>query len=370
MINLKLAELRKQNNLTQQELGNILSVSYQTISKWENGQVSPDINMLPKISAYFGVSVDALLGLVPLEQEYNPSDADTIKYWSKRLSYLKSSRIFMWNENYFQFLIHYVWKIDRPIEVLDCGCGYGALGLLMLPLLPQGSKYTGVDFTKDMIDEAKSIFEGTKFDVTFLEKDTLDVKSDKKYDLVISQALLRHVNHGFLYLKKMVELTKRDGLVISIECNREFESCGLYIEGMDYSSLCMNDILKKLWVTELKKQNRDYSIAMKIPHYMKKLGLYDINCRLNDKVNVLHMDDRSHKKILDSIIKGSHWTEEKNDQEIADSIKYLMNHGMSKLEAEQYCYKQNEITRFIKEHQTNLSMTKMLGQMITYGWKR
>ncbi|MBA4688832.1 MAG: helix-turn-helix transcriptional regulator [Candidatus Galacturonibacter soehngenii] len=95
MINLKLAELRKQNHLTQQELGNILSVSYQTISKWENGQVSPDINMLPKISAYFGVSVDALLGLVPLEQEYNPSDADTTKYWSKRLSYLKSSRIFM-----------------------------------------------------------------------------------------------------------------------------------------------------------------------------------------------------------------------------------------------------------------------------------
>ncbi|MBA4688831.1 MAG: class I SAM-dependent methyltransferase [Candidatus Galacturonibacter soehngenii] len=254
--------------------------------------------------------------------------------------------------------------------MLDCGCGYGALGLLMLPLLPQGSKYTGVDFTKDMIDEGKSIFEGTKFDVTFLEEDILDVKADKKYDLVISQALLRHVNHGFLYLKKMIELTKRDGLVICIECNREFESCGLYIDGMDYSSLCMNDILKKLWVTELKKQNRDYSIAMKIPHYMKKLGLYDIDCRLNDKVNVLHIDDRSHTKILESIIKEAHWTEEKNDQEIADSIKYLMNHGMSKLEAEQYCYKQNEITRFIKEHQSNLSMTKTLGQMITYGWKR
>lgn len=37
MINLRIAELRKRNHLTQQELGDILSVSYQTISKWENG---------------------------------------------------------------------------------------------------------------------------------------------------------------------------------------------------------------------------------------------------------------------------------------------------------------------------------------------
>ena len=35
MINFKLVELRKRNNLTQQELGDILNVSYQTISKWE-----------------------------------------------------------------------------------------------------------------------------------------------------------------------------------------------------------------------------------------------------------------------------------------------------------------------------------------------
>lgn len=52
MINFKLAQLRKQNNLTQQELGDILNVSYQTISKWENGVVYPDISMLPRISSF------------------------------------------------------------------------------------------------------------------------------------------------------------------------------------------------------------------------------------------------------------------------------------------------------------------------------
>lgn len=58
-MNFKLAELRKKYGITQQELGEVLSVSYQTISKWD---CYPDISMLPKISKYFCVSVDALLG--------------------------------------------------------------------------------------------------------------------------------------------------------------------------------------------------------------------------------------------------------------------------------------------------------------------
>ena len=37
MIDLKIAELRKRNGMTQQELGDILSVSDKTVSKWENG---------------------------------------------------------------------------------------------------------------------------------------------------------------------------------------------------------------------------------------------------------------------------------------------------------------------------------------------
>lgn len=44
-MNFKLAELRKKQGMTQQELGDILCVSYQTISKWENGVVYPDIEI-------------------------------------------------------------------------------------------------------------------------------------------------------------------------------------------------------------------------------------------------------------------------------------------------------------------------------------
>ncbi len=58
--------------------------------------------------------------------------------------------------------------------------------------------------------------------------------------------MVRHVDNGEVFLRKMNDLTKENGLVASFECNREFEADGLYIDGMDYSALCCHDGLKKL----------------------------------------------------------------------------------------------------------------------------
>lgn len=44
-INLKIAELRKARGMTQQELGDILSVSFQTVSKWENNVTMPGYHL-------------------------------------------------------------------------------------------------------------------------------------------------------------------------------------------------------------------------------------------------------------------------------------------------------------------------------------
>ena len=53
---------RKRLGLTQEQLAESLGVTAQAVSKWENDQSCPDINMLPKLSQLFGVSVDSLLG--------------------------------------------------------------------------------------------------------------------------------------------------------------------------------------------------------------------------------------------------------------------------------------------------------------------
>ena len=54
--------MRKQRNLTQEQIAEALSVSCQAISKWETNSSCPDISLLPIIADYFGVSVDFLIG--------------------------------------------------------------------------------------------------------------------------------------------------------------------------------------------------------------------------------------------------------------------------------------------------------------------
>lgn len=59
--NEKLQELRKQKNLTQEELAERLFVSRTAVSKWELGKGYPNIDTLKAISEFFNVTVDELL---------------------------------------------------------------------------------------------------------------------------------------------------------------------------------------------------------------------------------------------------------------------------------------------------------------------
>ncbi|MBR1772650.1 MAG: helix-turn-helix transcriptional regulator [Eubacterium sp.] len=68
--NNKLYELRKQKGFSQEELANRLNVSRQTISKWEVGESTPDMENLVAISELFEISLDELvLDIVPEEAD-------------------------------------------------------------------------------------------------------------------------------------------------------------------------------------------------------------------------------------------------------------------------------------------------------------
>lgn len=62
-------------------------------------------------------------------------------YWDNQIEYLRNTRGLYYNDDYLKFLVESVWKINKPVNIVDYGCGFGYLGLKLLPLLPDGWIY-------------------------------------------------------------------------------------------------------------------------------------------------------------------------------------------------------------------------------------
>lgn len=58
--------LRRKKGVTQEVLAEFIGVTKTSVSKWETGTTMPDIQMLPLLASYFEVSVDELIGYVPM----------------------------------------------------------------------------------------------------------------------------------------------------------------------------------------------------------------------------------------------------------------------------------------------------------------
>lgn len=57
----KIAAMRQENGLTQQQLAAMMNVSHQAVSKWESGQTLPDIQTLLELTRFFGLTVEQLI---------------------------------------------------------------------------------------------------------------------------------------------------------------------------------------------------------------------------------------------------------------------------------------------------------------------
>lgn len=82
--------LRHEKGITQETLADFLSVSFQSVSRWERGESYPDITLLPTIAGFFGVSIDELMGmneardeaeLTELLEEYDGLRWDVERKW-------------------------------------------------------------------------------------------------------------------------------------------------------------------------------------------------------------------------------------------------------------------------------------------------
>lgn len=78
----KIRTLRKQKNISQEVLAQYLGISFQAVSKWENGTALPDVAVIPAIASFFGVSTDELFDFNRFEFEKRIEQIvlDSVKY--------------------------------------------------------------------------------------------------------------------------------------------------------------------------------------------------------------------------------------------------------------------------------------------------
>lgn len=173
-----IAARRKALGLTQQQMADILHISFQAISKWENGTSLPDVGMLTSIAQVLRTSVDTLLGFHPAPAtEYEQRYQDEDYYWGiqpNRLCYEILQRR----------------PPVRPLRVLDIGCGEGKDAVF---LARNGYMVSAFDIAEAGLKKARSLAEFHGACVDFFRADLLNFQPEGLYDIVFSSGVFQYL---------------------------------------------------------------------------------------------------------------------------------------------------------------------------------
>ncbi len=211
--------------------------------------------------------------------------------WKDMLVY---QRKFLWFEDTLDKLA--VWLGFKPgMTVIDVGCGLGNLGYTYWPYFGEGGRYLGIDMSPELIrDATQASVDWAKNGIaSFIVGDAYKLPFPDDYaDRTMCQTLLMHLEKPELALAEMIRVTKPGGLVVCAEP----DNLSSMLEHQ-YSSLPELDLEEELLCHKsaiignrgrIKLGRGDNSIGRKIPMMMSRLGLVEIDARLNDRV--FHME--------------------------------------------------------------------------------
>lgn len=287
--------------------------------------------------------------------------------WNTAVEYLEKSRKTWWNKDYMEFLIEKVWKITEPVSIVDFGCGIGFLGELLLPLLPHGSIYTGIDIADELIEQAENRFQDTHYETYFIHSDLCEYIQNKKYDIAICQTVLQHIPSPINILKKMKDSVKPNGMVICIELSRDVSGASLYIDSLDYSKMNLLGIEQKLRRNDLDRIGKDFEISLKLPVYMEKIALKNINTRVNDYMQYITPSNPEYKRDLQAFMAGS-FSKRMTTNEKGEFTDSLVKRGLTLEEAEQEFDNRKKIIDYLQDNQENIRAVWSNCMFITYGY--
>lgn len=285
--------------------------------------------------------------------------------WNSKLAYLKNTRDLYYNDDYVSFLVNIVWKITKPVHIVDYGCGYGYgyLGLVLMPLLPKRSKYTGIDSGETLLSEARELFRLLPYETEFLEGDATEIELKDTYDIAICHAFLLHTSSPKMMLQKMMHSVKRNGKIICFEPHWISNMSSYSLNGENQSEIIRLGALQKLFESDMQRSGKDGNIGMKIPMFLSELGVKNIECRVSDKVNFLdsNMHHNGKEKLYHSLKEEGIAGDPGDKQQFIDRLMtrgLIYDDALAQYEAE---------LRFFKAFQMHSSLVYAPNMKITFG---
>ena len=209
----RIFESRKALKLTQEELARKLSITPQSVSRWENGQSRPDIDMLPKLAAFFGTTIDSLFGY----------HAENLKIAAYEKNF-KADKIFQTGtiEKPVREVLGLLPPV-KPLSVLVMGCADDT----PIFLARNGYIVSAFDISDEVLKAARSSAEKVGVEVNFFRADILSYKIEKKFDIICLGKVTKHIPQNYREkIFKMIQAnTAVGGLnVVSVLLEKSFSA--------------------------------------------------------------------------------------------------------------------------------------------------
>jgi transcriptional regulator with XRE-family HTH domain len=227
-------KLRKEHGFTQEELAERIGVTYQAVSKWENGYGMPDISLIVPLASVFDVSTDVLFGIDRTTEREEAirilSQADAVKEYGNLDSYLKAYAI----------LLEGTKKYPNNLMLMNNCLGLG----LALSMPDNGwlyDKEQAKKITSETIHHANVIIANSKNVSDILRARQCLVflySANEKFDLATAEAYKFPVRTDFTFYSNMARVNEYMG-------NHEQEATYL-CHDIDYSLQAFEDNIARL----------------------------------------------------------------------------------------------------------------------------
>jgi ubiquinone/menaquinone biosynthesis C-methylase UbiE len=267
-------------------------------------------------------------------------------YWDQDDEYLRQCYILQHNEDYLEFLVRRVWKLDDPCRLAEFGCGAGKMGLHLMPLLAEGSSYTGIDLSASLVSRGRHAWArlpwqgelavGSIFSAPFPEN---------AFDVTLAHTVLMHVPHPEKVIAEMIRVTRPGGMVVACEANRNAHTALLHIEETNHQETVPLALFQTLNREIRQRTGVDHNIGIKLPVLMHNAGLAHVQVRISDAARFLYppVNTPDQESLFKAICDEGYGMPKPSDEQRAAWKQNLVRRGISAEDAEA------EITRELEE---------------------